>query len=301
MTLPNYQDYYPFILKHADHEKTSDEYLELLVKDMGITEDDSVIKNTSGEPTVRNRLRWSIHYLRHAGLMNKPSRGKYVITERGIKIREERGLNITNKTLEEFEEYLQFKNKVNKGSDAEKGKEQFITNDALTPIESIENASIKMQQEIKIELMKQIFELSPYFFEKLVIDLLKKMGYGSFKGTRVTRGSNDGGIDGIVYQDALGLDIVYVQAKRYKEGNNIGRPEIQGFAGALDGLQASKGIFFTTSSFTPGAIEFSKTTTNKIVVIDGERLLNLLIEYEIGAEKSSTFYTYRINEDYFSE
>jgi restriction system protein len=267
------------------------------MKDMGVSDKEQSIRNSSGEPTVRNRLRWGIHYLKHAKLMDKPSRGRYVITERGRKIRKERGLDITNKTLMEFDEFREFK-KPTKVTDevSTKGKIE-----ELTPIESLESLSNIIKSEVKSELRNQIFSLSPYFFEKLVVDLLKKMGYGSYQGTGVTSKSGDGGIDGIVYQDVLGLDIVYIQAKRYKEGNNIGSDSLQKFSGALSGLKATKGIFFTTSDFTPSANKFLNTTPQNIVTVNGDKLLNLLIEYEVGVEVMTSHNTFKVNEDYFSE
>jgi len=297
MPIPTYKDYYPYILKHADEVKSADEYLELIMKDMGVSDKEQSIKNSSGEPTVRNRLRWGIHYLTHAKLMDKPSRGRYVITERGRKIRKERGLDITTKTLMEFDEFKEY-TKPTIVTDEVSTKEKI---EELTPIESLESLSNIIKSEVKSELRNQIFSLSPYFFEKLVVDLLKKMGYGSYQGTGVTSKSGDGGIDGIVYQDVLGLDIVYIQAKRYKEGNNIGSVDLQKFSGALSGQKATKGIFFTTSDFTPSANKFLNTTPQNIVTVNGDKLLDLLIEYEVGAEVMTSHNTFKVNEDYFSE
>ena len=301
MELPSYQEYYPYILKYADDEKTSDEYLELIMASMKISDEDQLQKNISGEPTVRNRLRWGIHYLRHAGLMQKPARGKYVITQRGIEVREEYGFEINNKTLEKFEEFLKFKSKV-KSYDKETNKDESESNDeTFTPLENLENASLRLRQELKVELNNQIMEMSPYFFEKVVIDLLKEMGYGSFDGTQVTKKSGDRGVDGIVYQDILGLDVIYIQAKRNKEDNKVGAPDLQKFSGALSGFQASKGIFFTTSDFSSEALDYIKSTPQKIILINGDKLLDLMVDFEIGTEITNSYATYKINEDYFSE
>ena len=173
--------------------------------------------------------------------------------------------------------------------------------DKFTPEENIENGFDAIHKELKLELKNQIFDLSPYFFEKLVLDLLKKMGYGSFYGTRVTSKSNDGGIDGIVYQDALGLEIIYIQAKRYQQGNNIGRVDLQKFNGSLNGRKASKGIFVTCSDFTKDAIDYLNTIPQNIVCVNGEKLLSLLLEHEVGVELREIYKTYKIDEDYFSE
>ncbi|XAT61443.1 restriction endonuclease [Rhodobacteraceae bacterium Araon29] len=297
MKLPSYQDYYPYILMFADKPQTSDEYLTLICEEMNISDDAQKVKNPSGEPTVRNRLRWGIHYLRHAKLMDKPARGKYVITERGKQIRGEFGKNITNKTLEKFEEYRAFK-----GAKSEKipvSEEQQA--DMLTPTEQIDGIFENITNELKQELLNQVYDSSPYFFERIVVDLLKKMGYGNFDGTTVTSKGGDGGIDGLVYQDVLGLEIVYVQAKRYKEGNNVGRPDLQKFVGSLSGRKATKGVFFTTSDFTTDALSYLETVREKIVCVNRERLLSLLIENKVGVELRSTHHTYKIDEDYFSE
>ena len=300
MNFPTDQDYYPYILKHGDDAKTTDEYLGLIMSDIDVPQSEQLKKNKSGEPIVRNRLRWGIHYLKHAGLIEKPSRGKFVITERGKKVREEFGRDIDNKTLENFEEFLDYKNKIRSyGESSEKNIE--TNEESLTPLEILESASGRLKQDLKVDLSHRIMQMSPYFFEKLVIDLLKKMGYGSFDGTTVTKRSADGGIDGIVYQDVLGLDIVYVQAKRYKEDSKIGSPDLQKFCGALSGKQAAKGIFFTTSDFSKEGLEYLKTTPQKIVPVNGSKLLDLMIEFGVGTETSTSFETYKIDEDYFSE
>jgi len=281
----------------ADKPQTSDQYLSLVCEEMNISDKDQLIRNSSGEPTVRNRLRWGIHYLRHAKLMDKPTRGIYVITDRGKRVREEFGKNITNKTLEMFEEYREFK-----GARSQKvtvSEEQ--QTEILTPAEQIDRIFENITNELEQELLNQIYESSPYFFERIVIDLLQKMGYGNFDGTTVTSKSGDGGIDGLVYQDVLGLEIVYVQAKRNKEGNNIGRPDLQKFVGSLSGRKATKGVFFTTSDFTPDALNYLETVREKIVCVNRDKLLKLLIKNRVGVELSDTHYTYKIDEDYFSE
>ena len=296
MKLPTYEDYYPYILMFADKPQTSDEYLTLICEEMNISNDAQKIRNPSGEPTVRNRLRWGIHYLRHAKLMDKPTRGKYVITERGMQVRKEFKKNITNKTLEKFKEYRVFK-----GTNSEKLSAFEQKSETLTPTEQIQRIFGHITNELKQELLNQIYESSAYFFERIVVDLLKKMGYGNFSGTTVTSKSRDGGIDGLVYQDVLGLEIVYVQAKRNKEGNNIGRPDLQKFVGSLSGRKATKGVFFTTSDFTEDALNYLETVREKIICVNRDKLLDLLIGNEVGVELRSRYNTYKVDEDYFSE
>ena len=197
----------------------------------------------------------------------------------------------------EFEEFREFKTPTKTTSEVSLINEI----EELTPTEKLESISNTVKSELKSELKNEIFSLSPYFFEKLVVDLLKKMGYGSFQGTGTTKKSSDGGIDGIVYQDELGLDIVYIQAKRYKEEHKIGRPDLQTFIGALDTRQASKGIFFTTSDFAETVPKFLETSTKKIVTVNGEQLLDLIIKNEVGVKVETSYNIYKIQEDYFSE
>ena len=292
MSIPKYTDYFPFVLKYADVERTADEYLELIMKDMGVSSSDQQIKNSGGEPTVRNRLRWAIHYLRHAKCMEKPSRGKYVITDRGKDLRKNNGMNISSADLKKFEEFTDFINNTTDSNVKEK-----TTTENLTPIENIEKNSNQLKEELIIELRKKIFELSPYFFEKLVVDLVNKMGYGK---AEITGKSSDGGIDGIVYLDTLGVDKAYIQAKRF-ENNKIGRPELQKFVVALHGEKSEKGIFITTSDFGPNAKDYVKSVSHKIIMINGKELFDLMIRYGVGLEITHTFNCYKINDDYFSD
>ena len=295
MALPKYLEYYPSILKYGDEEKSTKEYLSLIIKDMNISEEDQLIQNQNGEPTYRNRFGWAMFYLLGAKLMERPSRGKYVITKRGKTVRE-KGLDINNDSLKEFPEFREFIKPQSKDVTDSKNE----TED-LTPTENLELIAETITNDLKIELRNRIFDLSPWFFEELVVDLLRKMGYGNYQGTRATSRTGDGGIDGIVYQDELGLDIVYIQAKRYKEEHKIGTPDLQTFIGALDTRQASKGIFFTTSDFAATVPKFLETSTKKIVTVNGEQLLDLLIKNKVGVKVETSYNIYKIQEDYFSE
>ena len=198
--------------------------------------------------------------------------------------------------MEKFKEYRVFK-----GTNSEKLSAFEQKSETLTPTEQIQRIFGHITNELKQELLNQIYESSAYFFERIVVDLLKKMGYGNFSGTTVTSKSRDGGIDGLVYQDVLGLEIVYVQAKRNKEGNNIGRPDLQKFVGSLSGRKATKGVFFTTSDFTEDALNYLETVREKIICVNRDKLLDLLIGNEVGVELRSRYNTYKVDEDYFSE
>ena len=298
MKLPNYQDYYPYILKFGDERRTADEYLELICEEMKIPEDAKSVRNDSGELTIRNRLRWAIHYLRRANLMDKPERAKYIINSRGKEIRKKYKFDITNKTLEQFEEYKKF---IKNSSTVITSKEKIDPIEVLTPSEKIENIITQLNEEAKGELRNQIYDASPYFFEKMVIDLLKKMGYGNYEGTSTTKKSGDGGVDGLVYQDSLGIEIIFIQAKRYATHIPVNREDLEKFVGVLNTKKGAKGVFITTSRFRDSALEYLERTTSKVICIDGEKLMKLLLQYEIGVEKNSTYTTYKVNEDYFSE
>ncbi len=170
----------------------------------------------------------------------------------------------------------------------------------LTPIERIEQATSELNEELQREVLERILDQSPAFFEYLVVTLLSKMGYGS-EGTlaKAIGKSGDGGIDGVIHQDKLGLDVVYIQAKRYDLQNQIGRPDLQAFVGSLAGHQSTKGVFVTTSYFSKPALEYLKTISTRIVPVDGRRLVELMIEHEVGTRIAHTFRVNKMDEDFF--
>ncbi len=172
--------------------------------------------------------------------------------------------------------------------------------DILDPVEQIADGISRIEDEVGIELLSRLRESHPDFFEQAVVDLLLAMGYGGAeqRGTRIG-GSGDGGIDGVIDQDALGLDRIYVQAKRYKEGSNIGRETIQAFVGALQGFGATRGIFLTTSAFTPLAITYADNVQSRVILIDGQRLVALMIKYRVGVQVKKTYTAVEIDADFF--
>jgi len=282
-------EYFGYILKNADESMNADSYVSAVMSDMNLPS--SILNETNSyrEPIFRNRLRWHIYTLETAGLMFKPTRGYSQITDLGRSVRDKYGLNITQDIVKKYQ------------NDKSPSKVEIESSKTSTPIEIIESNIGELNKFLKIVLHKQIMEMSPFFFEKLVIDLLKEMGYGNFEGTKVTTASGDDGVDGVVFQDRLGLELVYVQAKRYAIGNNVGRPDLQAFSGALSGKQATKGVFFTTSDFTSNAIEYISRTSHRIIPINGDKLLDLMIEFGVGTQRANYFYTSRLDEDYFSE
>ena len=175
--------------------------------------------------------------------------------------------------------------------------------DGRTPTERIESAFLEVQAELRTELLDRVLELEPPMFERLIVDLLVAMGYG---GSRADAGraigrSGDGGIDGIIKEDPLGLDIVYVQAKRYQPGSNVGRPDVQAFSGSLDGVSATRGVFVTTSAFSSQAREYAGQIAKRLILIDGDELSNLLIQHNVGVRTSEAYEVKKIDEDFFSQ
>ena len=244
-----------------------------------------------------NRVGWAKTYLYKAGLLESNRRGFFQITQRGKDVLAEKPKAITSKSLERFEEFKEFKTTK---------KEKTILsnpalNDHLDPEEALETAYSILRNNLSDNIIEQIKKASPSLFEKLVVELLLKMGYGGSRkdaGEAIGR-SGDEGIDGIIKEDRLGLDIIYIQAKRW--AGAVGRPEVQKFAGALLGQRAKKGVMITTSSFTPDARDYLKKIDNKIVLIDADELANLMIDHNLGVSTMATYEVKNIDSDYFIE
>jgi len=298
MTIPDYQSIMLPLLKLAGdrQEHSLREVIEALADEFYLTDEERKELLPSGrQATFDNRVGWARTYLKKAGLLESIKRGYFQITERGLDVLKQNPPEIDNAFLRQFPEFIEFQTPRDK-----KRIEQDVS-DTQTPEEEIEAAYQGVRQELVTELLQTIGSCSPAFFERLVIDLLVKMGYG---GTRKDAGqavgrSGDGGIDGIIKEDRLGLDIVYIQAKRWD--NPVGRPEIQKFAGALQGQRARKGIFITTSAFTQSAQDYVSRIDSKIVLIDGNTLAQLMIDYNIGVATVTSYELKRVDTDYFTE
>nr|AAW57025.1 putative mrr restriction protein [Crocosphaera subtropica ATCC 51142] len=253
-----------------------------------------------------NRVGWAKTYFKKADLLESTKWGYFKITQKGKKVLNDNSIQeIDAKFLKQFPEFIDFTNNTKKqhnhllSSESDQQLEEIEDNE--TPQEQLGKIYLKIREELKKELLENIKQYSPNFFEKLVIDLLIAMGYG---GSRKEAGEavgqvNDGGIDGIIKEDRLGLDIIYIQAKRWE--NTVGRPEIQKFAGALLGKQAKQGIFITTSNFSKEAIEYITMIDSEIILIDGERLSALLIDYNVGVSLVESYAIKKIDNDYFTE
>ena len=297
-------DFQSAMLPLLDKMKNGDVYnSELLrnyaVEHFKITDEEQQIKTPNGKQFLYfNRIAWSISYLRTGGLISSPERGRYKITELGLQVLKNPPEKITIRYFRDLD------SKKPNGIVDEPIIDDQVESTLQTPDEMIEEGYRRIKLELSKVLLKTVEEISPYKFEEIVVDLLIKMGYGGsdFENGEVTQKSGDEGIDGIIKEDKLGLDKIYVQAKRWKKESRIGRPEIQKFVGALDGQRAKKGIFITTAFFTKEAIEYANNTNNAtIVLIDGEKLTNLMIEYEAGVTIKEVIKIGKIDLDYFIE
>ncbi len=302
MAIPNYQEIMlPLLEFLGDQEEHSlRETCSALAEHFGLSEEERRRLLPSGQKDVlRNRVSWARTYLKKAELLEPTRRGYFRITDRGVAVLARKPERIDNDFLDQFEEFREWRTvKHEKQAVKESGAE--ITEET-TPEESLEQAYQSLRDELAGELLQQLKASPPGLFEKIVVELLVKMGYG---GSRKDAGeaigkSGDEGIDGIIKEDRLGLDIIYIQAKRWE--NSVGRPEVQKFAGALQGQRARKGIFITTSSFTREATEYASRIESKIVLVDGERLAQLMIDHNLGVSLSATYEVKRIDTDYFTE
>lgn len=245
-----------------------------------------------------NRVYWAKAYLKMAGLVENIHRGHFKITEVGTEILSRPLTDINIKFLKQLPSFVE-----GIGKKEEKESNSVVESDATkTPEEILAANFLEIRKTLSLELLSKVKNCTPAFFENLVVELLVKMGYGgSFKEAgKATRLTNDGGIDGIIKEDKLGLDVIYIQAKRW-DTQAVGRPDIQSFVGALDGQRANKGVFITTSRFADSAIEFVKTITKKVILIDGELLTNYMVDYNLGVSTFTNYELKKIDHDYFGD
>jgi restriction system protein len=302
MPIPDYQTVMLPLLKFLvdGGEHSLREAIDSLADEFNLAETERAEMLPSGRQAIfNNRVAWARTYLKKAGLLDSTRRGFFRITERGGKVLSQKPSRIDIEFLEQFEEFVQFRSIRKEKNHSEEAV--FPETISQTPEELLESAYQKLREGLASELLQITKSCSPAFFEQLVVDLLVKMGYG---GSRREAGqalgkSGDGGIDGIIKEDKLGLDIIYIQAKRWE--SSVGRPEIQKFAGALQGQRARKGIFITTSAFTKDAIDYANLIETKIILIDGARLTELMIDYGIGVATQAAYEIKRIDSDYFNE
>lgn len=270
--------------------------VEKLAETMGLSDDDRSELLPSGRQfRFTNRVSWAASHLRAAQLLESVGRGLVQITDRGRKLLSTNPTTITLRTLDEFPEHREFRGE---GSDQSKpGSEEVVE----TPEEAIETSYKALRAEIVEEVLNRLKSCSPAFFEQIVVQLVVRLGYGgSLKDAGQAVGkSHDGGIDGVIKQDKLGLDVVYLQAKRWE--NTVGRREVQQFAGALAGQQANRGVFITTSDFSSEAVAYAKQVATKIVLINGRQLAEYMFDHDLGVNTTLTLSLKKIDSDFFEE
>jgi restriction system protein len=300
MAIPDFQSVMlPLLNFAADKQEHSlQDAVDSLAIKFELTSEERQELLPSGKQTrFDNRVAWARSYFKQAGLVENTRRGFFKISNRGLDLLKTNPRKINTKLLEQFPEFIEFRS-VRK--DINEVQPVLIDEpDKQTPEEQLENAYKILSDGLASEIIQQVKTCSPAFFERLVVELLLAMGYG---GTRAGAGraigqSGDGGIDGIIDEDKLGLDSIYIQAKRWE--GTVGRPEIQKFVGALQGNRAHKGVFITTSEFTKDAQEYVKNISNKVVLINGFSLAKLMIENDVGVSTTSTYKVKKIDSDYF--
>jgi restriction system protein len=302
MTIPDFQAIMLPLLQYASDGKEHSlrEAITYLADVFNLSDEEKKGLLPSGQQTVfDNRVGWARTHLKKAVLLEYPKRGFFQITDRGKDLLIQNPTKINIKFLNQFPEHIDF---LNSKKDNDKSEPEIIEISETTPQESIEFGYQKIRKELELELLNRVKSCSPDFFERLVVDLLVKMGYGGSRrdAGRAIGKSGDGGIDGIIKEDKLGLDIVYIQAKRW-DNTVVGRPEIQKFVGALHGQRARKCVFITTSRFSQEAREYVSIIDSKIVLIDGQELAQLMIDNHVGVSTVSIYEIKKIDSDYFTD
>jgi len=302
MPIPDYQTcMLPLLQFLADgNEHSLRETEEALAVVFGLTPADRAERLPSGQQGIFiNRIGWARTYLKKAILIESPRRAVFCITERGKQVLANKPTRIDAKYLEQWPEFIEFRDSSRTGQDPELSTDS--TTPATTPEESLELAYLGLREQLSQEILAKVLSCSPTFFEQLVVELLVKMGYGGSRkdaGQRIGQ-TGDGGIDGIIKEDRLGLDTIYIQAKRWQ--GTVGRPEIQKFVGALQGQRAKKGVFITTSTYSSDAVAYASNIETKVVLINGKQLSELMIDFEVGVSVSASFTVKKIDSDYFEE
>lgn len=306
MPVPDYETFMlPVLRLFAEGAKNVSECIPRLKDQFGISDEEARELIPSGRVTVlQNRAHWARTYLSKAGLLHSPKRNLHVITERGRALLASDPPRINNSMLDQFEGFREWRagGSTPIEQNAASPAPVQMAEESQTPEEAMASAHSILISALRDELLSLLQEITPQQFERLILDLLTGMGYGGgdlANGT-MTRATGDGGIDGIINEDALGLDAVYVQAKRYAPDNKVSRPDIQRFVGSLTGEGATKGVFVTTSDFSREARDYLIRVQHRIVLINGQMLAKLMIEHGVGVRPRSTYVISSVDEDYFS-
>ena len=299
MAIPSYEKFLLPVLKLLSDGKvrTKQEIVRTMAKQFQLSEDElAETLPSQTQLTYVNRIGWAITYLKKAELIVSPSRANFKITDEGKKLVENNVSDLTAKDLKQYEPFLKFIKTSHKQNDTD-----HTIQEETTPLENMINNFELLKKEVCDEILQKILEQSSDFFEQLVVDLVVAMGYGGSieDAGKATKRTGDEGIDGIIKQDRLGLDNIYLQAKRWQRDNVVSRPEIQKFVGALAGQGARKGIFITTSRFSKDALEYKPRNDTSVILIDGQKLVELMYEYNIGVTTEMKFEIKRMDSDYF--
>jgi restriction system protein len=277
--------------------------INTLVADaLSLTEAQRDERLASGDRRYENRIGWALSFMTNVGALARPRRGHYEITDAGRQLIDQYPQGVSERQIKFLGESSDSPIRVYESRAPRSPREEPMvgSESELTPIEQVQSGIDRIRDEVAVDLLGRLREMDPALFEETVVDLLLAMGYGGTTGAgTVTQLSNDGGIDGVIDQDVLGLNRVYVQAKRYKTGNTIGRPDLQAFVGALSG-KADSGVFITTSSFSEGARTYAAHVPTRIILIDGERLAGLMIRYGVGVQVRQSYKVVEIDEDFFA-
>jgi len=305
VAIPDYQTLMLPVLKLAADggEHKFSHAVELLAEEFSLsTMERNELLPSGSQAVFNNRVGWARSYLKQAGLLSSPKRGFFTITPKGAALLAKNPERVDISILEQYPEFLEFRNrKKDKGENEKPEETSVVSASSQTPEDALASAYSTLRKDLESEILSSVKEASPSFFERLVVDLLVRMGCG---GNRQDAGkaigkSGDGGIDGIINEDRLGLDVIFIQAKRWE--GTVGRPEIQKFAGALQGQRARKGVFITTSSFTKEAQEYASLIESKIILIDGDHLSRLMAEHNVGVSTVGQYEVKKLDSDYFNE
>ncbi len=305
MAVPPFQSFLLPLLQLAGdgHEHQMPAAMEALAVQLGLSDDDRRELVPSGRRTrLRDRAHWAKTYLQAAGLLSTPTRGHFVITEEGRRLLAESPPRIDIPLLLKYESFRKFKLNSGQNGDStnQDGQKEATAGEAPTPADAMESAYRQHRAALTSELLSLIKSMSPEFFEGLVVQLMLRLGYGGPEGRGTELGrSGDGGVDGVISEDKLGLDTIYLQAKRWE--GPVGRPVVQAFVGSLEGFRSRKGVLITTSSFSADAKSYVKNIEKRVVLIDGEELANLMIDTGLGLTPETTYTLARIDSDFFLE
>lgn len=305
--IPNYQQFMRPFLQIANDANGNEVKLRNVINQLAdqfdLTDEERSETLPSGRQSILdNRVGWARTYLTKAGLLEATRRAHFVITPRGKEALSE-GVDINNEYLKKFDEFIAFKQKSNDGTEAENEPNILEQENVSTPDEILRAAYKKVNEALAQDILERTRKVTPNFFEDLLIELLVAMGYGGAgEGAAHALGkTGDNGVDGVIDQDPLGVDQIYIQAKRYAEGNNVGAGDIRDFFGALNLKRAQKGIFITTSGFTSSAQETANNLGTRIVLINGKELAKLMLRYNIGSRDEDVLHIKKIDEDFFDE